>query len=217
MGVGRGVGVARHVGAYAAASTAHTPPRPQGMVKVTLVHSRKELFSRTNEPLVDGYERSISEWAKGHLQRAGVQLMESATCVGWVGELPARSVGAGLAPATTLRPPRSVTHVTAGSVGVEGAQGAAELEAGTCVWATGLAPHPLVSDLKRRLPHSGKQTARRALLVDEHLVVRGSGGRIFALGDAATNADDPASALPATAQVARQQGEYLAALLNQRQ
>ena len=144
--------------------------------------------------------------------------------------------------------------VEEGKVSVKDKDGnVSTIEAGTCVWATGVAPHPLVSnffwgeemepgerwsavcvtvgaspprapppplctqviDLMDQLPHPEAQTARgRALLVDEHLVVRGSGGRIFALGDAATNADDPASALPATAQVARQQGEYLAGLLN---
>ena len=93
------------------------------------------------------------------------------------------------------------------------------------------------------LPQPEEQTVRRALLVDQNLVVKGSGGRIFALGDAATVAAAPASSLPPTAQVrhermgvpalrwadpshqshplvqrllqvARQQGEYIANLLN---
>eukprot|EP00887_Chlorella_sp_A99_P003621 scaffold7.g3621.t1 len=80
---------------------------------------------------------------------------------------------------------------------------------GTCIWAGGIAPHPLVAALRDQLP-AEEQTARRGLLV------LGSGGTIFAIGDNAATAENPREQLPATAQVARQQGEYLATLFNRR-
>ena len=55
--------------------------------------------------------------------------------------------------------------------------------------------------LKNKLPTGNQQTARRALLVDQNLVVKGSDGHIFALGDAATDTEVLSEALPATAQV----------------
>eukprot|EP00887_Chlorella_sp_A99_P003956 scaffold11.g3956.t1 len=71
---------------------------------------------------------------------------------------------------------------------------------------------PSVAALREQLP-AEEQTARRGLLVDGHLRVRGAPS-IFALGDAAATAEAPADQLPATAQVARQQAEYLAGLFN---
>ncbi len=50
--------------------------------------------------------------------------------------------------------------------------------------------------------------------MDSHLRVLGSQGTIFCLGDAAITAATPKAALPPTAQVARQEGEYLARLLS---
>eukprot|EP00887_Chlorella_sp_A99_P006921 scaffold2.g6921.t1 len=84
---------------------------------------------------------------------------------------------------------------------------------GTCVWAAGIAPHPLVAELRAQLP-AEEQAARRGLLVNQYLQVAGSGGSIFALGDAAATAPSGKEQLPATAQVARQQAEYLAAMFN---
>ena len=84
---------------------------------------------------------------------------------------------------------------------------------GTCVWATGIAMHPLVAALQAQLP-AEVQGSRRGLLVDPHLRVLGSQGTIFCLGDAAVTGATPQTALPPTAQVARQQGEYLAALFS---
>ena len=87
---------------------------------------------------------------------------------------------------------------------------------GTCIWATGIAMHPLVAQLKTKLPEE-VQTSRRGLMVDAHLRVLGSRGTIFCLGDAAVTGATPQAALPPTAQVARQEGEYLAALLSHNQ
>lgn len=45
--------------------------------------------------------------------------------------------------------------------------------------------HPLVKHLAEKLP-PGTQTHFRSAVTDEYLRVKGSGGTIFALGDAAT-------------------------------
>ena len=84
---------------------------------------------------------------------------------------------------------------------------------GTCVWATGIAMHPLVACLKAKLP-ADIQDSRRGLMVDEYMRVKGTQGTIFCLGDAAVTGPTPQTALPPTAQVARQQGTYLASLLS---
>lgn len=61
-----------------------------------------------------------------------------------------------------------------------------ELPFGACVWATGIAMHPLIKQLQQRLPE-GNQNHFRSVITDEYLRVRGApGGSIFALGDAAT-------------------------------
>ncbi|PRW45623.1 NADH dehydrogenase [Chlorella sorokiniana] len=113
-----------------------------------------------------------------------------------------------------LRLGTRVTEVREGEVLVEHKDGGRDsVPFGTCVWATGIAMHPLVALLKERLP-ADVQTSRRGLLVDQHLRVRGSQGTIYCLGDAAVTGDSPATALPPTAQVARQEGQYLAALLS---
>ena len=54
---------------------------------------------------------------------------------------------------------------------------------GACVWATGLAMNPLMRQLQQLLPG---QTHPRCLMTDEHMLVKGSRGSIFAFGDAAT-------------------------------
>lgn len=59
------------------------------------------------------------------------------------------------------------------------------LPAGTVVWATGVAMHPLAASLVRALPREA-QTNARALVVDDRLRVRGGEGAIYAAGDVAT-------------------------------
>ncbi|CAL5221824.1 g4081 [Coccomyxa viridis] len=56
---------------------------------------------------------------------------------------------------------------------------------GACVWATGVAMHPLVKQLQERLPE-GTQTHFRSIVTDQHCRVLGSEGSIYAIGDAAT-------------------------------
>ncbi|KAJ8613436.1 hypothetical protein CTAYLR_002317 [Chrysophaeum taylorii] len=84
---------------------------------------------------------------------------------------------------------------------------------GLCVWATGNGPVRVVSDSIDEIGTVQKDAQSRCrgrLAVDSHLRVLGTPrGEVFALGDCAAF---PPSPLPATAQVAAQQGEYLARL-----
>ncbi|RKP36837.1 pyridine nucleotide-disulfide oxidoreductase-domain-containing protein [Dimargaris cristalligena] len=80
-----------------------------------------------------------------------------------------------------------------------------EIPFGLLVWATGNTQRSVVRDLMGKLPEA--QTSRRGLLVDDHLRVQGTNG-MWALGDATFTKYAP------LAQVASQQGTYLAKLLN---
>ncbi|KAI8091824.1 hypothetical protein BDF21DRAFT_449193 [Thamnidium elegans] len=77
---------------------------------------------------------------------------------------------------------------------------------GLLVWATGNTSRPLIRDLMQKFPET--QQARRGLAVDEWLRLDGSED-IYALGDATATRYAP------TAQVAAQQGKYLARLFKQ--
>ncbi|GAA5998691.1 uncharacterized protein JCM10292_007162 [Rhodotorula paludigena] len=72
---------------------------------------------------------------------------------------------------------------------------------GLLVWATGNTARPVTRDLMSRIGDA--QNSRRGLLVDEHMRLLGADG-IFALGDCTATNYAP------TAQVASQQGIYLA-------
>jgi NADH:ubiquinone reductase (non-electrogenic) len=76
---------------------------------------------------------------------------------------------------------------------------------GCLVWATGNAIRPVIRDLMNKIPE--QKSARRGLAVNEYLVVDGTEG-IWAVGDCAQSKYAP------TAQVASQQGAYLARLFN---
>jgi NADH:ubiquinone reductase (non-electrogenic) len=79
---------------------------------------------------------------------------------------------------------------------------------GMVLWAAGNAPVPFVRGLGEPLTRGGR------LIVDPYLRLQGR-ERVYAVGDCAAVGDPP---LPATAQVAQQQGKYLArALEDQRQ
>jgi NADH:ubiquinone reductase (non-electrogenic) len=117
--------------------------------------------------------------------------------------------------ASVLRDARVVVRTGARVAGVGPrevrlADGAA-LPCGLCVWNTGLAPQPLV----RSLTASFARDKWGHLLVDAGLRALGADAqpqrRVFAMGDAASVA--PAPFAP-TAQVAEQQGFYLAAAMN---
>lgn len=93
-----------------------------------------------------------------------------------------------------------------------------EIPYGISVWAAGNGPLPITLQTIDALSSlSGKQSevqpmARGRIAVDPWLRALGGDGKVLALGDCAVNIDSP---LPATAQVASQQGEYLARLMSQ--
>ncbi|KAL2156254.1 hypothetical protein VTH82DRAFT_999 [Thermothelomyces myriococcoides] len=76
---------------------------------------------------------------------------------------------------------------------------------GLLVWATGNAVRPVVRDLMSRIP--AQANSRRGLAVNEYLVVQGTRD-IWAVGDCAVAGYAP------TAQVASQEGTFLARLFN---
>ena len=91
-----------------------------------------------------------------------------------------------------------------------------EIPYGLAVWAAGNGPLPVTLQLIETLGE-GKQSevqdiARGRLAVDPWLRVIGSNGDLMSLGDCSCIVNGQ---LPATAQVASQQGEYLARLLSQ--
>lgn len=77
---------------------------------------------------------------------------------------------------------------------------------GLLVWATGNAVRPLVKDLMNQIP--AQKDSRRGLAVNEYLVVKGT-DNVWAVGDCAVANYAP------TAQVASQEGSFLARLFNQ--
>lgn len=76
---------------------------------------------------------------------------------------------------------------------------------GLLVWATGNAVRPVVKDLMSQIP--AQKDSRRGLAVNEYLVVQGAKD-IWATGDCAVAGYAP------TAQVASQEGAFLARLFN---
>lgn len=80
------------------------------------------------------------------------------------------------------------------------------LRYGLAIWGGGNAAVPLIESL-------GLETVRGRLAVDQYLRVPGREA-VYALGDCAACGDPP---LPATAQVAQQQGAYLARCLSRRE
>ena len=86
------------------------------------------------------------------------------------------------------------------------------LEFGTMVWSAGLAPRTFTQSLQGTLEMHPRN---KRILVDKYLRVKGYEGSIWACGDAAVN--EEGVVLPQLAQVARQQGIYLAKVLNGQQ
>ncbi len=79
-----------------------------------------------------------------------------------------------------------------------------ELPAGLVVWSTGIGPTALIQSLPFAKDRAGRLITDPFFAVDES-------NRVFAIGDCSTRAGDQ---LPATAQVAQQEGEYLGKQLN---
>ncbi|KAK9818387.1 hypothetical protein WJX72_011813 [[Myrmecia] bisecta] len=69
-------------------------------------------------------------------------------------------------------------------VQLNGADVPSRVEYGTCIWTTGIAMHPLVQSLISKLPEAREHW--KSLRCNPTLAVHGSGGTIYALGDAAT-------------------------------
>jgi NADH:ubiquinone reductase (non-electrogenic) len=77
-----------------------------------------------------------------------------------------------------------------------------EMPCGMVVWAGGNKGRKVTQDLMAQLPEY--QTNKRGITIDEHLRMLGTDGSIFAIGDCTASPYAP------TAQVANQQGAYLA-------
>jgi NADH dehydrogenase FAD-containing subunit len=84
------------------------------------------------------------------------------------------------------------------------------LEFGMMVWSAGLAPRTFTEALDPVV--FPRHPRNKRLLVDEFLRVKGHEGSIWAMGDAAIN--ETGVPIPQLAQVARQQGIYLAKVFN---
>ncbi|KAI0999378.1 External alternative NADH-ubiquinone oxidoreductase [Podosphaera aphanis] len=110
----------------------------------------------------------------------------------------------------TIKTKTMVKRITEKTVEAEatGPDGKKTLEImpyGLLVWATGNAVRPVVRDLMSRIP--AQQDSRRGLAVNEYLVVQGTKD-MWAIGDCAVAGYAP------TAQVAGQEGTFLARLFN---
>jgi NADH dehydrogenase FAD-containing subunit len=88
------------------------------------------------------------------------------------------------------------------------------LEFGTMVWSAGLAPRTFTETLDNDIFE--RHPGNKRILVDEYLRVKGHEGSIWAIGDASIN-EKGKIPMPQLAQVARQQGMYLANVFNGKQ
>lgn len=98
------------------------------------------------------------------------------------------------------------TYIEAEYTDATGKKQMEKIPYGLLVWATGNAVRPLVKDLMNQLP--AQKDSRRGLAVNEYLVVKGT-DNVWAVGDCAVANYAP------TAQVASQEGVFLARLFNQ--
>lgn len=98
------------------------------------------------------------------------------------------------------------TYIEAEYTDANGKKQMEKIPYGLLVWATGNAVRPLVKDLMNQLP--AQKDSRRGLAVNEYLVVKGT-DNVWAVGDCAVANYAP------TAQVASQEGVFLARLFNQ--
>lgn len=110
----------------------------------------------------------------------------------------------------SIRTKTMVKNVNEKSIDVEytkpdGSKERESIPYGLLVWATGNALRPVVKDLMTQIP--AQKDSRRGLAVNEYLVVNGA-ENIWAVGDCAIANYAP------TAQVASQEGAFLARLFN---
>eukprot|EP00884_Botryococcus_braunii_P007779 jgi/Botrbrau1/17001/Bobra.49_2s0060.1 len=129
-----------------------------------LIEDAKVRIIELQDHLLSTYDRQISIYTNQQFARAGIELVLNS----------------------------KVQSVRKNVVCVSNADGSMrEIPFGACVWATGVAMHPLVKQLKEVLP-PGTQTNFRSIATNEYLQVKGSNGTIYALGDAATIEQDKA-------------------------
>jgi NADH dehydrogenase FAD-containing subunit len=91
------------------------------------------------------------------------------------------------------------------------------IDYGLAVWAAGNGPLPLTLNIIENLGEEQSKCqdiSRGRIATDAWMRADGSQGRIIAFGDCSCIMNGPSGPLPATAQVAAQQGEYLAKLFN---
>ncbi|KAI6957499.1 FAD/NAD(P)-binding domain-containing protein [Hortaea werneckii] len=98
------------------------------------------------------------------------------------------------------------TYIEAEHTDAQGNKVLERIPYGLLVWATGNAVRPVVKDLMNQIP--AQKDSRRGLAVNEYLVVKGT-DNVWAVGDCAVANYAP------TAQVASQEGSFLARLFNQ--
>lgn len=96
-------------------------------------------------------------------------------------------------------------HIEAEVVRPDGSRELQIIPYGCLVWAAGNAVRPVIRNLMAAIPE--QKNSRRGLAVNDYLVVDGTDG-IWAIGDCSASKYAP------TAQVAGQQGAYLARLFN---
>jgi NADH:ubiquinone reductase (non-electrogenic) len=97
-------------------------------------------------------------------------------------------------------------YIEAESTGPDGKKQLEKIPYGLLVWATGNALRPVVKDLMSQIP--AQKDSRRGLAVNEYMVVKGA-ENVWAVGDCAVANYAP------TAQVAAQEGLFLARMFNQ--
>ena len=91
------------------------------------------------------------------------------------------------------------------------------IDYGLSVWAAGNGPLPLtlsIVDTLGEAQASEQDVARGRIVTDAWMRAKGSNGSILAFGDCSCITNGPDGPLPATGQVAAQEGEYLAKLMN---
>ena len=96
-------------------------------------------------------------------------------------------------------------YIEAEHTNAEGTKVREQIPYGLLVWATGNAVRPIIKDLMSQIP--AQKDSRRGLAVNEYLVVKGC-ENVWAIGDCAIANYAP------TAQVASQEGAFLARLFN---
>lgn len=108
----------------------------------------------------------------------------------------------------------SVKEVTAKQILLNDGQ---TIDYGLSVWAAGNGPLPLTLQIVDTLGEkqaAEQNVARGRIVTDAWMRAKGSNGSILAFGDCSCTTKGPDGPLPATGQVAAQQGEFLAKLIN---